>query len=245
TTAHLQPQPPVHGPAHQHSETNGVIETHQCKDNEKDVQKNMVEIRRDLDQVEEFDVASESGLHNVEWIGRTGRAGKTGVAVMLYDPKRCSVNKIASVIPAFKNAAEELLSTSSLCAADILAKALAKAAVTFSPNILLKMEFNFNCFSPNNGNNMRGIIFGSDIPLFEQAIVRDREYEIGDAIIAPVAEQYRQKENEFQMTFNRRMELIPLGGESSNPGPKYLPIQSIPRTGEAINELINEFYAFF
>ncbi|KAL2944784.1 hypothetical protein RDABS01_033131 [Bienertia sinuspersici] len=56
-------------PVHQHSETNGVIETHQCKDNEKDVQKNMVEIRRDLDQVEELDVASESGLHDVEWIG--------------------------------------------------------------------------------------------------------------------------------------------------------------------------------
>ncbi|KAL2920556.1 DEAD-box ATP-dependent RNA helicase 7 [Bienertia sinuspersici] len=95
--------------------------------------------------------------------GRTGRAGNTGVAVMLYDPKRCSVNKIEresgvkfehlsapqpadvakaagieaaesimqisdSVIPAFKNAAEELLSTSGLSAADILAKALAKAA---------------------------------------------------------------------------------------------------------------------
>ncbi|KAL2903167.1 Replication factor A protein 1 [Bienertia sinuspersici] len=86
---------------------------------------------------------------------------------------------------------------------------------------------------------MSGIIFGSDIPPFEQAIVRDGEYEIGDAIIAPVAEQYRQKENEFQMTFNRRMELISVGGESSNPGPKYLPLQSIPRTGEAINELID------
>ncbi|KAL2922080.1 Replication protein A 70 kDa DNA-binding subunit B [Bienertia sinuspersici] len=57
---------------------------------------------------------------------------------------------------------------------------------------------------------MRGIIFGSDIPLFEQAVVRDGEYEIGDAIISPVAEQYRQKENEFQMNFTRRMELIPV-----------------------------------
>ncbi|KAL2895951.1 Replication factor A 51 kDa subunit [Bienertia sinuspersici] len=95
------------------------------------------------------------------------------------------------------------------------------------------------------GTTMRGIIFGSDIPLFEQAIVRDGEYEIEDAIIAPVAERYRQKENEFQMTFNRQMELIPVGGESSNPRPKYLPIQSIPRIGEAINELIGEFYAFF
>ncbi|KAL2894070.1 Replication protein A 70 kDa DNA-binding subunit B [Bienertia sinuspersici] len=89
------------------------------------------------------------------------------------------------------------------------------------------------------GTTMRGIIFGSDIPLFEQAIVRDGEYEFGDAIIAPVAEQYRQKEKEFQMTFTRRMELIPVVGESSNPGPKYLQIQSIPRTGEASNDLID------
>ncbi|KAL2937621.1 Type III pantothenate kinase [Bienertia sinuspersici] len=60
------------------------------------------------------------------------------------------------------------------------------------------------------GTTMREIIFESDIPIIQQAIVRDGEYEIVDAIIAPVAEQYRQKENEFQMTFTRRMELIPV-----------------------------------
>jgi len=35
------------------------------------------------------------------------------------------------VIPAFKDAAEELLSSSSLSAVEILAKALAKAAVSY------------------------------------------------------------------------------------------------------------------
>ncbi|XP_021765236.1 DEAD-box ATP-dependent RNA helicase 7-like [Chenopodium quinoa] len=95
--------------------------------------------------------------------GRTGRAGNTGIAVMLYDPKKASVNKIErdsgvkfehlsapqpadvakavgvetaeaitqisnSVIPSFKDAAEELLSTSGLSAVEIIAKALAKAA---------------------------------------------------------------------------------------------------------------------
>ncbi|KAG4118331.1 hypothetical protein ERO13_D11G007900v2 [Gossypium hirsutum] len=95
--------------------------------------------------------------------GRTGRAGNTGVAVMLYDPKRSSVSKIEresgvkfehisapqpvdiaksagveaakiitqvsdSVIPAFKDVAQELLETSGLSAQDLLAKALAKAA---------------------------------------------------------------------------------------------------------------------
>ncbi|KAL8167666.1 hypothetical protein V2J09_009165 [Rumex salicifolius] len=95
--------------------------------------------------------------------GRTGRAGNTGVAVMLYDPRKGNVTRIEresgvkfehisapqpadvakaagveaaesitqisdSVIPAFKAAAEELLISSGLCAADLLAKALAKAA---------------------------------------------------------------------------------------------------------------------
>lgn len=94
--------------------------------------------------------------------GRTGRAGNTGVAVMLYDPRKSSVSKIEresgvkfehisapqpadiakaagveaaetitqvsdSVIPAFKSAAEELLNNSGLSAAELLAKALAKA----------------------------------------------------------------------------------------------------------------------
>lgn len=95
--------------------------------------------------------------------GRTGRAGNTGVAVMLVDPKRSNISRIEresgvkfehlpapqpadvakaagveaaesitqisdSVIPAFKDAAEELLSNSGLSAVEILAKALAKAA---------------------------------------------------------------------------------------------------------------------
>ncbi|KAG6753440.1 hypothetical protein POTOM_043508 [Populus tomentosa] len=94
--------------------------------------------------------------------GRTGRAGNSGVAVMLYDPRRSNISKIQresgvkfehitapraediakaagvgaaetitqvsdSVIPAFKSAAEDLLSTSGLSAVELLAKALAKA----------------------------------------------------------------------------------------------------------------------
>ncbi|KAK9143650.1 hypothetical protein Syun_013050 [Stephania yunnanensis] len=95
--------------------------------------------------------------------GRTGRAGNTGVAVMLYDPRKSNFSRIEresgvkfehitapqaadvakavgfdaaeaitnvsdSVIPAFKSAAEELLSSSGLSAVELLAKALAKAA---------------------------------------------------------------------------------------------------------------------
>ncbi|CAD6218492.1 unnamed protein product [Miscanthus lutarioriparius] len=95
--------------------------------------------------------------------GRTGRAGNTGVAVMLYEPRyKHSVSRLEresgvkfehisapqptdvaqsagseaadaiasvsdSVIPVFRQQAELLLSSSSLSAADLLAKALAKA----------------------------------------------------------------------------------------------------------------------
>ncbi|KAL8095961.1 DEAD-box ATP-dependent RNA helicase 7-like [Apium graveolens] len=93
--------------------------------------------------------------------GRTGRAGKTGIAVMLYDPRRSNFSRIEresgvkfehmaapqptdiataagleaveaineisdSVIPVFKSAAEELMSTSGLTPVELLAKALAK-----------------------------------------------------------------------------------------------------------------------
>ncbi|XP_051123018.1 DEAD-box ATP-dependent RNA helicase 7-like [Andrographis paniculata] len=95
--------------------------------------------------------------------GRTGRAGKTGIAVMLYDPRKSNFSKIEresgvkfehisapqpadiakaagaeaaerineisdSVIPVFKDAATDLLASSDLSPADLLAKALAKAA---------------------------------------------------------------------------------------------------------------------
>ncbi|CAN0902624.1 DEAD-box ATP-dependent RNA helicase 7 [Linum grandiflorum] len=95
--------------------------------------------------------------------GRTGRAGNTGVAVMLFDPRRShisrieresgvkfehvaapqavdiaqsvgvqaaeSINKVSdSVIPAFKSAAEDMLTSSGLSAVDLLAKALANAS---------------------------------------------------------------------------------------------------------------------
>lgn len=45
-------------------------------------------------------------------------------------------SNLCSVIPAFKAAAEELLHTSELSPAELLAKALAKAAVCISPHYL-------------------------------------------------------------------------------------------------------------
>ncbi|PIA49836.1 hypothetical protein AQUCO_01300524v1 [Aquilegia coerulea] len=127
--------------------------------------------------------------------GRTGRAGNTGVAVMLYDPRRSNFSRIEresgvkfehvsapqpsdvakavgldaaeaitkitdSVIPIFKSAAEDLLSSSGLSAVDLLAKALAKAAgyteiknrslLTSMENyVTVHLEAGKPCYSPS------------------------------------------------------------------------------------------------
>ncbi|KAL2927184.1 Replication protein A 70 kDa DNA-binding subunit B [Bienertia sinuspersici] len=61
-----------------------------------------------------------------------------------------------------------------------------------------------------NGNTMRGAIFEDDIQTFNDAIQRNKQYEISDAIIQPVPEQYQMNQNKYQMNFNERMTLIPL-----------------------------------
>ncbi|KAH0900385.1 hypothetical protein HID58_049953 [Brassica napus] len=101
--------------------------------------------------------------------GRTGRAGNTGVAVMLYDSRKSGVSRIEkqagikfehvsapqpndiakaigmeaaekitqvcdTVVPAFLAAAKELLESSGVSAEVLLAKALAKTAVSFLLN---------------------------------------------------------------------------------------------------------------
>ncbi|TMW91747.1 hypothetical protein EJD97_013939 [Solanum chilense] len=129
--------------------------------------------------------------------GRTGRAGKSGVAVMLYDPRKSNISRIEkesgvtfehlsapqpadvakaagkeaadiiadisdSVIPVFKAAAEELLNTSDLSPAELLAKALAKAAgysEIKTRSLLTSME---NCVT---------LLFESGRPIFSPSFV--------------------------------------------------------------------------
>ncbi|XP_021755651.1 uncharacterized protein LOC110720880 [Chenopodium quinoa] len=63
---------------HQNSDSNGVIDSPQCNndnnDEKDDVQKNLVEMERISDLAEEFtDNNSESCLHNVDWVGDADR----------------------------------------------------------------------------------------------------------------------------------------------------------------------------
>ncbi|KAL2903287.1 Replication protein A 70 kDa DNA-binding subunit B [Bienertia sinuspersici] len=86
---------------------------------------------------------------------------------------------------------------------------------------------------------MRGAIFGDDISTFEQALERNGEYEISNAMIQPIPPQFQLKDNEYQMNFNDRVKLTPLHGESSNQGPKFLSIAGIPRSDDTNKELLD------
>lgn len=64
-------------PVHQHSDSNGVMESNQCHNDENDeknsVQENIVESERVHDQAGELAEASHSDLYNVDWIGDLDR----------------------------------------------------------------------------------------------------------------------------------------------------------------------------
>ncbi|KAL2932597.1 Replication protein A 70 kDa DNA-binding subunit B [Bienertia sinuspersici] len=89
------------------------------------------------------------------------------------------------------------------------------------------------------GNTMRGAIFEDDIQIFNDAIQRNKQYEISDAIIQPVPEQYQMNQSKYQMNFNERMTLIPLTGQSSLCTSTYLSINEIPRSVDAKEELVD------
>ncbi|XP_041998456.1 DEAD-box ATP-dependent RNA helicase 7-like isoform X2 [Salvia splendens] len=135
--------------------------------------------------------------------GRTGRAGKTGIAVMLYDPRKSNFSKIEResgvkfehmsapqpadiakvagaeaaekiaeisdrVIPVFKDVAEELVKSSVLSPAELLAKALAKIAgyteiksrslLTSMENyVTVLLECGKPIYTPSMLNSSRGI----------------------------------------------------------------------------------------
>ncbi|KAL2929500.1 Replication protein A 70 kDa DNA-binding subunit B, partial [Bienertia sinuspersici] len=89
------------------------------------------------------------------------------------------------------------------------------------------------------GNTMRGAIFEDDIQTSNNAIQRNKQYVISDAIIQPVPEQYQMNQNKYQMKFNERMTLIPLTGQSSMCTSPYLSINEIPRSNDTKEELVD------
>ncbi|CAN6183018.1 unnamed protein product [Urochloa humidicola] len=191
--------------------------------------------------------------------GRTGRAGNTGVAVMLYEPRyKHSVSRLEresgvkfehisapqptdvaqsagteaadaiasvsdSVIPVFRQQAEQLLSSSTLSAADLLAKALAKAVgyTDIKKRSLLSSMEDYTTLHLQTGRPMWSPGFAFTIlkrfmPEEKLADVKgatltaDGTGVVFDVPIADVEDYIQASENAAQVTIDEVKQLPPL-----------------------------------
>ncbi|KAL2905955.1 Replication protein A 70 kDa DNA-binding subunit B [Bienertia sinuspersici] len=82
----------------------------------------------------------------------------------------------------------------------------------------------------DEGNTIRGTLFGNDIESFEQALRRNGEYEISGAPVQQVRVEHQKKPNEYRITFNETAKITPLATGACCSEPNYLKLTAIPRT---------------
>ncbi|KAL2928584.1 Replication protein A 70 kDa DNA-binding subunit [Bienertia sinuspersici] len=75
---------------------------------------------------------------------------------------------------------------------------------------------------------MKGAIFHDDIESFDSALKRNGEYEISDAPIKVIPEQFSSKVGELQMNFNDRVKIIPVSLNNCSDEPQYTKLSAIP-----------------
>ncbi|XP_057248629.1 uncharacterized protein LOC109135740 isoform X2 [Beta vulgaris subsp. vulgaris] len=82
------------------------------------------------------------------------------------------------------------------------------------------------------GNRMRGaLFFGDQVEGYKEAFVYKGEYEIANAPIKPVEEQFKSSSSEldYQMSFGRQTVIQPINSEANPVLPEYQTISSIPK----------------
>ncbi|XP_057249654.1 uncharacterized protein LOC104892916 isoform X2 [Beta vulgaris subsp. vulgaris] len=79
---------------------------------------------------------------------------------------------------------------------------------------------------------MRGALFGDQVEGYKEAFVYKGEYEIANAPIKPVEEQFKSSSSEldYQMSFGRQTVIQPINTEANPVLPEYQTISSIPKT---------------
>ena len=75
---------------------------------------------------------------------------------------------------------------------------------------------------------MKATIFGANIEAYVEALQRKGEYEISNATIKKVPDQYASRENEYSMTVNKAAKIITLTPDPAVLGPCYQTIASVP-----------------
>ncbi|KAL2921991.1 Replication protein A 70 kDa DNA-binding subunit B [Bienertia sinuspersici] len=79
------------------------------------------------------------------------------------------------------------------------------------------------------GFTMKGALFDNDIERYAEALERNGEYELSNATITPVPQQYASRPNEYSIIINSRAKISPLTTDPEVLGPHYQPIATDPR----------------
>ncbi|KAJ8420279.1 hypothetical protein Cgig2_023571 [Carnegiea gigantea] len=95
-----------------------------------------------------------------------------------------------------------------------------------SPN---KTRYQKIRFQDEQGGKMQATIFGDNIALYGKAVKFEKEYEITNAKIKPIKEQYRTSEEQYEIEFVDTIVIRPLfQASSSDDMPQYCEIGTIP-----------------
>ncbi|KAL2930295.1 Replication protein A 70 kDa DNA-binding subunit B [Bienertia sinuspersici] len=104
-------------------------------------------------------------------------------------------------------------------------KVIHKAKPKQSPG---KKRYQKLLLKDDEGTVMKGAIFHDDIESFDSALKRNGEYEISDAPITVIPEQFSSKVGELQMNFNDRVKIIPVSLNNCSDEPQYTKLSAIP-----------------
>ena len=76
---------------------------------------------------------------------------------------------------------------------------------------------------------MKATIFGNDIESFSEALQRNGEYELSNAVVSPVAAKYAIRSKEYSLIINCQTTIEPLTNDPSLLGPQYRTLFSVPK----------------
>ncbi|KAL2932435.1 Replication protein A 70 kDa DNA-binding subunit B, partial [Bienertia sinuspersici] len=76
---------------------------------------------------------------------------------------------------------------------------------------------------------MKGTLFDSDIEKYAEALERNGEYELSNAMISAVPPQHASKPNEYSIIINARAQISSLTTDATALGPQYQAFATIPR----------------